>query len=200
MSSSFLQGDGERRNYFRINDEIFLNYRHLAPGESPTLPKSRGETINDCYSLTALFTSISRQTQLLNRQIRTESPAVADYFNAVEQKLDLLARMLLLQQMDMNPGDTGEVNLSGGGVEFRTDEAVSPGCMLEMKIVVFPSHTGILTSGQVMRCQHEKTNTHPYRVAVEFVHIREADRQFIIKHVLGKQSIQIREHKRELNR
>jgi c-di-GMP-binding flagellar brake protein YcgR len=186
----------DRRNYFRIDDHVVMSYRPVPTEELPEALQALGQTLKDSGTLTTTFADISQRTVFLKKQIRQESPALADYLDILEDKLGMLARALLLRDMGVNEEATLVVNLSAGGIEFHTDEPLAPGTTLEMQFIVFPSRHGILTGGKVIRCEPDAdSNPAHYKVAVEFAFIRETDRQLIMKHVLGRQSSQLRKQR-----
>lgn len=182
-----------RRNYFRIDDNVVMTYRQISDEELPHILNSVTKVTNNGTTLTATFAEISQKTGYLKKAIRRQSRALADYLESIEDKLDMLARALMLRDMGISEEDTHAVNLSAGGIEFHSDERVRVGSMLELKFVVFPSRRGILAAGHVIRCQADVPESPAYyTVAIEFDFIREADRQIIAKHVLSKQSSQLR--------
>lgn len=191
------KGRGNRRSYFRIDDSVLLTYRQVPEEELLESLSNLEETVGDAFILAASFANISRTTRPLNRQIRLELPAVANYLNVLERKIDILARIILTQQMGIEEEQTSEVNLSAGGLEFQAGEPLPVDSTLEIKLIVFPSRIGILAGGKVLRCESSNNNPDPasYTIAVEFTHLRESDRQLIIKHMLNKQSMQLRQRR-----
>lgn len=197
QSSTLTKHRSNRRSYFRIDDSVLLTYRQVAEEELLESLNNLEETLGESFILAATFANISRTTKPLNRQVRLEFPAIANYLKVLERKLDILARIMLSQQMGVEEEQTREINLSAGGLEFEASEPLQMGSMLEIKLIVFPSHIGILAGGKVLRCESSNTDPAPaaYRIAVEFTHLRDSDQQLIIKHLLNKQSIQLRQQR-----
>lgn len=198
--TSFLtskKSGGNRRSYFRIDDSVLLTYRQVPEEELLESLSNLEETVGDAFILAASFANISRATRPLNRQARRELPAVANYLNVLERKIDILARIILTQQMGVEEEQTSEVNLSAGGLEFQAGEPLPVDSTLEIRLVVFPSRIGILAGGRVLRCESGNNEHDPvsYTIALEFTHLRESDRQLIIKHMLNKQSMQLRQRR-----
>lgn len=187
-----LHKDDERRHFFRFKDELIFSYQHLAQEATCEFLKSFATSADDPFTLTATLAGISQETRLLNRQIQSEAPLVARYLSALERKIDLLAQAIF-KGANTDDQDTQEVDLSGSGVSFESTESLTPGELLELRLVLFPSYTGILASGKVIRCEKVGSRACPYKIAVEFVHIRETDRQCIVKHILDRQTTQIRQ-------
>jgi hypothetical protein len=187
-----LHQDDERRHFFRFKDELVFTYRRLAPEATPDFLKSFAASADDPFTLAATLAGISQETHTLNRQLQTEAPLAARYFSALERKIDLLAQAIF-KGTSTDDQDTQEVDLSGSGVSFDSMESLTPGDLLELRLVLFPSYTGILASGRVIRCEKTGSRACPYKIAVEFVHIRDTDRQCIVKHILDRQATQIRQ-------
>lgn len=75
--------------------------------------------------------------------------------------------------------------------------------MLEVKLLLLPTYTGILTYGTLVDCVEvegeEADAEYPYRLRIDFSFMRESDRDALIRHVLLKQSewLRARREKRE---
>ncbi len=194
-----LHKDDERRHFFRFKDELVFTYRRLSPEAASEFLENFAASADDPFTLAATLAGISQETYTLNRQLQSEAPLVARYFSALERKLDLLAQAIFkgTNNADQN---TQEVDLSGSGVSFDSTEPLTPGDLLELRLVLFPSYTGILASGKVIRCEKMGSRACPYKIAVEFVHIRETDRQCIVKHIIDRQATQIRQARQGLEK
>jgi hypothetical protein len=191
-----LHHDDERRHFYRIKDELIFIYRRLAPEVASEFFNNFAAAADDPFTLIATIAGISQETHILNRQLQTEAPLVARYFSALERKIDMLAQALFKEE-NTHSQDTQEVDLSGSGLSFASTESLAPEDLLELRLVLFPSYTGILASGKVIRCEKTGSCACPYKIAVEFVHIRETDRQCIVKHILDRQAKQIRQTRQE---
>ena len=72
-----------------------------------------------------------------------------------------------------------------------------PGTSLEIRMLLFPSFTGLLIYGTVIESSPASTDesSERYRhfARIEFSHIREQDRELLIRHLLRRQGDQMRE-------
>jgi hypothetical protein len=68
-------------------------------------------------------------------------------------------------------------------------------------MLLFPSFTGLLIYGNVVGSTPapDQASSAAYRnlVRIEFTHIREQDRELLIRHLLRRQSDQLREDRKE---
>ena len=61
-------------------------------------------------------------------------------------------------------------------------------------MVLFPALVGIVTISRVVSCSRmEDDNTRfPWQVAVEYEHLRETDRELLVRHIMSKETEQLR--------
>ncbi|MDQ2695447.1 MAG: PilZ domain-containing protein [Pseudomonadota bacterium] len=185
----------DRRTFFRIDDQVALTYRRLADGDPECALQELQQRVTDSFNLAAAFAGIGQETRLLHQQISQELPSVALYLDALERKLEVLAQIVLRRNADAGEKDIRPVNLSAGGMEFQTGEILPPGSLLELRFVVFPSHVAIAAGARVARCDADAGpgGERLWHVGVEFLYLRESDRQFLVRHVLNRQSQRLRE-------
>ena len=128
-----------------------------------------------------------------------QSRDLALYLQALNRKVDLLAR-LVASEKEPSPGETTQpVSLSAAGVAFRSAAAQQQGTYLDVGLVLFPERLHVRTYGRVARCAHEPTadEEFPFLIAVEFLLMWDADREALIQHVLQRQAAQLREIRRK---
>ena len=83
-------------------------------------------------------------------------------------------------------GPLTEVNISGAGLRFHTDENFKLGDFVELNIVLPPYPYFIIESiGKIVRISRENSKTK--EVAVKFVAISEDNREMLIKYVFKRQ-------------
>lgn len=183
----------DRRNYFRIDDEISLVYQVIP--ESAAIPnEDELEAYYDFrFSLLSHLNELDSRVESKLNEIRKNDPNVAEYLKTINQKFELLAKLMIFQ--DTPPEQhTQQVNLSAGGLAFKAHESIDKGAMLEIKFVLYPSLIGVMVFGRVVNCrENDEDDAGKYIVAIEFESIKESDREMIIRHILNKQVEQIRE-------
>ncbi len=183
----------ERRRYFRIEDEIVLVYRLVSPEDVPD-PTVFPEQMADHFSITSTLEFLTQESQAQLRSIQRDHPEVAGFLRTLERKIDVLAQALLSSNNHLLDQPTRKVNLSAAGLAFDTEQTMSEGSMLELKMVVPPALVGIMTFGRVVYCR-ENEGGEGYRVGVDFLSMREQDREFLIRHVVKRQLSKLREQK-----
>lgn len=187
IQSNFL----ERRRYFRIEDEIILVYRPVPLEEVPE-PEQFQSRFGDHLSLPSTLEYLSRESQVPLRLIQRDYPEVAKYLEILERKIQLLAQAFMISHHHLIDQPTCKVNLSASGIAFDAEQAIAQGQVLELKLVIPPALVGILTFGKVIYCQPGDGR---YRVGVDFLALRDQDREFLIRHIIKRQLSLLREQR-----
>jgi len=184
----------ERREYFRIDDEVALDYRPIDEADIDALSDRIHARFPDRFTVASSFTATSRQMTQALHKVQNQSPELVRCLQAIDQKLNMLAQLFVSEEMHLDQQPTREVNLSAGGLAFRSQHEIRTGSLLEMRIVLFPSLIGILTLSRVIHCEPiSDTNVDfPWQVAVNFEQLRERDRELLVRHVMAKQTRQLR--------
>ena len=189
------KGAAERRRFYRIEDDIALSFRVLEGTEvDAAMRRFTGET-EDTIALAATFSATSDEMRRGLEAVKRHMPEVASYLEGLNTKLDILARLLINQDIGLPSQPTHLVDLSAGGISFNAEMAVPAGSLLELKLGLFPSHVFITSLGAVVTCTPRPgaEDGQPFRLGVDFSYIREADRELLVKHVVQKQSRSLRE-------
>lgn len=184
----------DERNFFRIDDEIYLEFRVLTEPvpDKTKLPTARKDSsVSDVLSD---LTAVNSQIHPLLETIKHTDTAIARCLEALSKKIDLVAKAV------SRSGDTfratkpnRKVNLSAGGVAFNVATQLLPGTPLEIRMAVVSSNLVITCYGEVTYCERDgKDLDQPYRVGIKFPALTVADRQALFAHVLGRHTEKIR--------
>ncbi len=186
----------ERRRYFRIDDCVRLTYREVTPEEMAEGIRRLEEGQVDQLTLMSSLTALNGQMAVHMRRIQNRDPDVAIYLKTLDQKIELLAQALVAQDTSLLTQSGVPVNLSAGGMGLDVAEPIGTGSMLELKMLLLPSFTGLVTYAEVVRCEAlpaaEQSTGHSHRLHLEFRHLREQDQDLLIRHILRRQGEQLR--------
>ncbi|QSA97459.1 PilZ domain-containing protein [Methylococcus sp. EFPC2] len=183
--------NGERRRYFRIEDNIILFFREIDPREL-NLPLDNAEPSLDTFSLTAELDLLTLESRSQMRRIERDYPPVAEFLQVLEQKIDLVARAILATDPELSRQPTRRVSLSASGLAFESEENYALGSLLELKMVLPPEMVGVQARGRVVYSQQTRGELPAYQVAVDFVELVDKDRDLLIRHVVRKQMRHLR--------
>jgi len=186
----------ERRQFFRVDDEVNLAYKKI-DGKQVMEPSHVSETILSNCSLPAALEAVSQESALLLHRLQKSLPDVADYLKLIDNKIDLIAQALVMQSGHFNKSNNRNANLSATGIAFDSDELFQEGDYLEIKILLINSMAVVVAYGKVVYCKKNQSNEdrYPYVIGVDYVNIKDQDRELLIKHVVKRQMQQIRDKK-----
>jgi hypothetical protein len=187
----------ERRNFFRIDDSVSLSYHAVTQDEIPE--RMDGMQLADNFTVMGSIASITQNMAGIMHRIAEDDPDIAAYLKAINTKIDILGRALLSSDNGLTVQPAQPVNLSASGLAFYTSEQLGSGVLLELKLLLQPSYTGIITFGEVVGCDRvdEPVGDYDHFTRVNFIHMREKDRDLLIRHVLMRQSEVLRRRREE---
>ncbi len=186
----------ERRSFFRVSDQVVLTYALVDKEEYQALPDKRSNSTTNGFNLKAKFMALDRAMRPLFRRLEERSEELAGCLEAMNEKLEMLAEVVLRHEVDLDNLPSREVNLSAGGLSFEVQRPIEPGQILRLRLLLEPSDIGIEAFARVVYCRPLQSTAERgfgYRVGVEFKHLREEDADLIIRHVLCKEADQRRQ-------
>lgn len=191
----------DRRRFFRIDDEVNLFYKKIDEKLVHEPHHVSDNILNSCSLSTALEMVSQESAALLHRLDKT-LPDVAEYLRIIETKIDLLGQAIMMQGLQLKENDTRNVNISATGIAFNCEDELKQGDYLEIKLLLLSSMAVIVTYGKVIYCKHSQANDsrYPYFIGVDFINMKDEDREMLIKYVVKKQLQQIRDKKQINNR
>ncbi|WP_127475467.1 PilZ domain-containing protein [Sulfurivermis fontis] len=197
--NTVMPGRGqERRRFFRIDDEVYLEYRQLPEEDYQQRLQQPAGSRQDTSALALQLHGLTSQSSSILAQIRKRDPEVGQYLAIIDRKVELLSRALLGSQLGHISGPNHKVNLSGSGIAFYRTEPLPPESKLELRLMLFPGHTVINALGRVVHCTETgHTTPLPYRIGVEFTQLAEVARDALVRHTLELQSARLRQQKEQ---
>jgi hypothetical protein len=196
MTNEIGGDEKERRQFFRIDDTVGVTLMRVPEGELASRVERLEKGLDSDFTVMASLSGITAQMAVHLRRIENSQPDVAAYLKALDRKLEVLARAFMARGSDFLPEKARPVNLSAGGICLDVRERCPPRTAVEVRILLLPSYTGVLTFGDVVSCEQlaegEAGEERQFRLRVEFTHIREQDRDVLIRHILRRQSDELR--------
>jgi hypothetical protein len=190
----------DRRGSFRIDDEVNLFYK-IIDQESLAEPHHFSGNILHSCSLSKALEIMSEDSLALLHRLEKTIPEVTEYLKLIDAKIDLLAQAIMLQGFQFKEGQNRKVNLSATGIGFNCDETLDKGDYLEIKIMLVSSIAVIVTYGRVVyRIESPSADgRYSYWAGVEFIDMKDEDKELLNKYVVKKQLQQIRDKKQVTN-
>lgn len=173
----------ERRSTFRVNHDLIFDFR---PVDNHTAEEQEPESAIDdsvALNMVAELRKIDREAQQMLKLISDKQRLLGDYLQKLSQKIDLVARHSLFSSGLKNSPE--RINISEGGVAFRSDRALYKGNFLVLRMIFLPSYTPVIVFASVNRCVEEGDDG--YRIGATFHRLREQDRQELARQILKAQ-------------
>lgn len=186
----------ERRRFFRIDDEINLYYKKVDENIINQSSHISDNVLANC-SLAAALQMISQESRMMMNRIERNSPDIADYLKLIDSKIDLISQAVMMQGAEFKEKDARNANLSASGVAFDSEEALQVGDFLEIKMLLASCMAVIVAYGKVIYCREKQPPDSRFMhvVGVNYINMKDQDRELLIKHVVKRQMQQIRESK-----
>ena len=186
----------ERREFFRIDDSIQVSLRVIQPSDVP-LDIDDQRLQADRFTVMTRLQAISQRLSTVFHRIEQRDPDVADYLKALDEKVDLLGRSFLAAENELLGQPTRSVNLSAGGLALDTADLLAVGNLVEIKLLLLPSHTGVLAFGEVVGVEDAPDGdaAYPHHVRINFTLIRSADQDALIRHIMRRQGEMLRQRR-----
>ncbi|MCP3671144.1 MAG: PilZ domain-containing protein [Gammaproteobacteria bacterium] len=199
MSSEITMVDDvkERRDFFRIDDSVSMSYQEIKPEELSS--RMENTEVEGNFTVMSSLASINQNMSGILHRIEDEDQDVAAYLKAINNKIDIIGRALLSCESDLTEQPAQPVNLSASGLAFFASEPVKVGVILELKLLLMPSFTGIITFGEIVGCDQvdEPVDGLNHLTRVIFMHMKEKDCDLLIRHVIQRQSEILRERREQ---
>ena len=182
----------ERRQSFRIEDEVYLNYRLLQDGEAAG-DNDRHDITSICHGLMQLR-ELSLQAGHAMVTIRKHHTEIAHYLSIIDRKIEILAQMTGTIGMGGDISPSTRVNIGSGGMAFAASETLPKGRRLALKLVLFPSLLCLQLTARIAYSQADNGKGECW-TGLEFDPLPEHENDALIRHLLEKQSAQLRKER-----
>ncbi|SFR48431.1 PilZ domain-containing protein [Marinobacter daqiaonensis] len=176
--------DPDRRDFFRVEDRVGLEYRRLLPPTDGDIKPFDDDHLDGLKSeLKRLDMEIRNQLSLLTEKDRL----LTSLFKSLNSKVDTLARIMAFEQNPLQPQQWRDVTLSEGGVSFLAPAGeLHQGDLLAIRLTLPPELFQPRARAKVVDVTPPSRGQSGDQALVHtrFIEIQEADRQQIAKHVM----------------
>jgi hypothetical protein len=188
----------DRRRFFRIDDAVNLYYRVVDEKTVIAASNTSDDVLSSCTLLTALEV-LGQESRSVLYRIEKKEPEIAEYLKLMDSKISLLSQAILQQGNDLSESKMCQTNLSASGLSIEVDSEIKSGEFIEVKLFLSSCVAVILLYGKVIYCKRNElaNSTSPYQVGIDYINLKDEDREILIKHIVKRQMQQIRENKVE---
>jgi hypothetical protein len=188
--------EDERRRFFRIEDLVHLTFRQIDETELAYKVDLLEKGLVEQFMITSSLAAITADMAATMRKIEVTEPETASYLKSLDRKIDMIGQAFMVDEVNAQGNTAAPVNLSASGIAFHTEEALPVGNKLEIKIMLMPSSAGIMAYGEVIGNDRvEDASGFHNQARIDFTHLRDEDRDLLIRHVIRKQGDLLRERR-----
>jgi len=178
--------EDERRDFFRIDDEIYLDFEAITDDEYAAAPLTLKNLHESTFSLSADFATLNNNIHPILNNIKQLHPDIGEYLEVLNSKIDSLSQHMLYENSSFDQSKVTSANLSASGIQFNSNEIYEPGQAVKLELVLLPEKIGVLIFGRIIKCDENY-------LSIEFEFLRPEDQELMIKHNLNKQMSDLRE-------
>jgi hypothetical protein len=173
----------ERREYFRVEDQLILRYREIPRSAVGDAPAERHFDNSEVFELLRELRHIDHEHNNVLRALAEQNRELGLYLKNVNRKIELVANALASLDQVQQGQTPQSVSISESGLAFSTNPHLAVGATVALELILLPQHTGLALYGEVVMNRDEP----PARSVVSFLRLRESDRQILAKHILQVQ-------------
>lgn len=184
----------EKRRYFRVSDTISLLYKIVDDFDIDQLSHISDDVLENC-SLAAALEVLNEDTRMLAPRLERRDPELFEYLKIIDTKINLIVQALIRDNEQFAKHDKHDVSLSGSGLAFRNQHPIEVGRILELRMMLTSCLAVIVSYGRVVDCREiiQRNPEQPYEISVEYINMKEEDREVLLRHVVKKQLQQLRD-------
>ncbi len=180
--------DEERRRYFRINDEVAMNFTLLDGNFEGDIGDHHALGLNQEFHI-----SLEVQIRQAMMEVRAQNPKMAIILDLLNQKINLLRTEEEL--FDSNPV-LKPANISACGISFGWHENLPVNQLVMLSLYLQPKHDLVRTQAHVAavnaNTDGDSNQSEPYIVHLDFDNIHHAYQELLIQHIVQRQGSQLR--------
>lgn len=173
--------------FFSITHQFNVNVRALSTSESGNFEQFL-TTIPVPFKMASDMVGIDQAALRPLQAVSGVAAQLVDYLNHQSHKIDLLVGYILSQQDEQQYRHSG-VKFGGGGIVLRADQDFTLGQLLELKLFFVEENSAVFCHGEVIEITNSEATTQDYKII--FKHIREEDREILVRASLHQQSKQL---------
>lgn len=192
----------EKRRFYRIDDSVSLSYKTISEADLDVALASAKLSSGRRQKQLSSLAELDGRINALLLDIDDQLPEVATVLKLLNRKIHIVGQMSDSAESSGNeevmPRPTHQISLSASGVSFYAPTSVRVHDCLELSLTLFPEYYFVKAFGRVVSCRDALPSSPDFNklVAVDFVYLDDDDQDYIMSHVLKKQSELLRETKK----
>lgn len=187
----------ERRRFFRLDDQVTLDFRPLSKEQYATWQEQNRYNRNNVDTL-------EKELNNLIHKIKSQNPDLGRLIELLNQKTNAIKYQQIHESVPIIPTNitkqealTG-INLSACGMSFQSDKQYNANDLLLLTMVLKPSNTQISLAGQVIESEKTEHQDKPFKIRINFPDIQESEQELLIQHLFQLQTKKLKKEHEQL--
>lgn len=179
----------ERRNYYRINYPIALEYHPVDMSAILASEQPQQFNVSPNFTLQLQLAELETQMGQLLSRVNDTQPHVANALELLNRKIELIGNTLVQSDLQVDKATLVNANISESGIAFPSDRSFEEKSTLALKLVFPDDSIGLLLYGEVVRCEPNKKQ---FTVSINFLKLPERCRSVLARTIMRAQMRQRR--------
>jgi len=189
LNSSDASVEQDRRRFFRITDTLGVCLDILNADELAALEAGAALCAVDSFSL---IDDCDREIGNYLQVLQKKDEVAAKLIAILNKKVDCILDQIALDSRTLRGVShrMREANISACGIGFVHPERLAVADMVRLNILLQPTNKQLQTYGRIVGCDLCKGG---FYVRIEYQGMRGSDQELLIRHLVQRQSAQLRE-------
>jgi len=173
----------ERRRYFRLDDEVVMDFRAISQDEFLHWKENQTLEKNELRDL-------EKELGTLLHHLQSTQPSMARILELINRKINLLHGHSS-ETLEANISGTESrvrVNLSACGMSFHTDQDPGEDKYLLFNLQLKPSNAMLTLAGTIVAAEQTGDPDKPWLLRINFEGLRESEQELLIQHLFQLQT------------
>lgn len=172
----------ERREFFRIDDDVIFDVQPVDKQTVDTLPAIDVASDGPSWQALEALSALDQKTQHFASALNTKQPALGQYLSLINDKIDLIARHSVFSHYQHLPKT--RISLSEDGLAFKSPRMLYKNSFIVVRIIFLPHFAPVVSFAQVIRCESRDNS---YNVAAKFYQLARSQQQVIVNTLIKAQ-------------
>lgn len=175
----------ERRNYFRIEDDVLFRYQTIDKSAAIANIIPAQFIADPSYSLMREIQAIDSESSKYLHVIAEQNHELEMYLRSISKKIDVIAAHIVEKTSPINDQKSQHISISEGGLSFHSDSKLPHDEFLAIQLSFLPSHQTVVLFAKIINCSSIESGG--FSIAVSFVHLSDSDSSIVAKRIMQLQ-------------
>ncbi len=190
MPNQDTASEPDRRKYFRVACDATIEIKPRTDDPADSGKINDLFTLSKWFNLRAAMSSLDLEANHLIRQISENDKNIGQFLQIINQKVNLLANIIVENQQADEQDTVTRINISEGGIATPYPLSFEEDSLVAAKVTLLPDGLGLLLPCRIKACQ--KTDSDPlYQLNLGFENLDQSVQQIVSRFLAKEQRRQL---------